>query len=170
MMIVFFGEDSGKHLPMQKLLRILIIFFLPPLLLLSSGCESLRFPGVFRIDVGQGNLITKEMVDKLRLGMTPRQVHYVMGSPMIADTFHPDRWDYLYNLETGKGIFIENHLVLYFEGERLARIDNAEYKDPEQLRNDLMKQLGIDIKQESTTESGTAAPIEEPRENPATQI
>jgi outer membrane protein assembly factor BamE len=154
---------------MQKLLRVLLVFSLVPATFITSGCESLRFPGVFRIDVGQGNLITKEMVDKLRLGMTPRQVHYVMGSPMIADTFHPDRWDYLYNLETGKGIFIENHLVLYFEGERLARIDNTEYKDPEQLRNDLMKQLGIDIKQ-PTTESGTAAPAEEPRENPATRI
>lgn len=169
-MDVFFGEDSGKHHQMQKLLRILLIFSLIPTTLVTSACSSLRFPGVFRIDVGQGNLITKDMVDKLRVGMTPRQVRYVMGSPMIADTFHPDRWDYLYNLETGKGIFIENHLVLYFEGERLARIDNAEYKDPEQLRNDLMKQLGIEIKQD-TTEIGTPAPVEEPRDaGPATPI
>ncbi len=148
---------------MQKLLRILLIFSLIPVCISVSACSSLRFPGVFRIDVGQGNLITKDMVDKLRVGMTPRQVKYVMGSPMIADTFHPDRWDYLYNLETGKGIFIENHLVLYFEGERLARIDNTEYRDPDQLRNDLIKQLGIEIKQD-TTETGTPAPAEEPRE------
>ena len=115
-MDVFFGEDSGKHHQMQKLLRILLIFSLIPTTPVTSACSSLRFPGVFRIDVAQGNLITKDMVDKLRVGMTPRQVRYVMGSPMIADTFHPERWDYLYNLETGKGIFIENHLVLYFEG------------------------------------------------------
>lgn len=126
---------------MQKLLIILLMFSAG----LLTGCETLRFPGVFRIDVGQGNLITKDMVDKLRVGMTPRQVRYVMGSPMIADTFNPDRWDYLYNLETGKGLLIENHLVLYFEGERLARIDNSEYKDPDQLRADLLKQLGIEV-------------------------
>jgi outer membrane protein assembly factor BamE len=143
---------------MQKLLRILLILSLIPM----AACSSLRFPGVFRIDVGQGNLITKDMVEKLRVGMSPRQVKYVMGSPMIADTFHPQRWDYLYNLETGKGLFVENHLVLYFEGERLARIDNSAYRDPDQLRADVMKQLGIEIK-ETTTETGTEAPAEEPR-------
>ena len=55
------------------------------LVLLVSGCSTLRFPGVYRIDVGQGNILTQEMVDKLRIGMTPRQVEFVMGSPMIAD-------------------------------------------------------------------------------------
>lgn len=128
---------------MQKLLIILLMFSVT----LLGGCSSLRFPGVFRIDIGQGNLITKDMVEKLRVGMTPRQVRYVMGSPMIADPFNPDRWDYLYNLETGKGLMIENHLVLYFEGERLARIDNTEYKDPDALRADLLQQLGIKIEQ-----------------------
>lgn len=142
---------------MQKLLTILLVFCAT----LTSGCESLRFPGVFRIDIGQGNLITKDMVDKLRVGMTPRQVRYVMGSPMIADTFNPTRWDYLYNLETGKGLLIENHLVLYFEGERLAQIDTHEYKDPEQLRNNLLKQMGVKI-EEPKTETGTPEPQEEP--------
>lgn len=145
---------------MQNLLRILLIFTAVS----TAACSSLRFPGVFRIDVGQGNLITKDMVDKLRVGMTPRQVRYVMGSPMIDDTFHPDRWDYLYNLETGKGLLLENHLVLYFEGERLARIDKSEYKDPDQLRNDLLKQLGIKAPK-NTTSTGEPVPQEEPRED-----
>lgn len=145
---------------MQKLLISLLVIGAT----LLSGCGSLRFPGVFRIDVGQGNLITKDMVDKLRVGMTPRQVRYVMGSPMIADTFNPDRWDYLYNLETGKGLLIENHLVLYFEGERLARIDNSEYKNPDQLRNDLLKQMGISV-EDAKTETGVPEPQEEPRES-----
>jgi len=142
---------------MQKLLIMLLVLGAT----LTSGCGSLRFPGVFRIDVGQGNLITKEMVDKLRVGMSPRQVRYVMGSPMIADTFNPTRWDYLYNLETGKGLLVENHLVLYFEGERLARIDTTEYKDPEQLRAHLLEQMGIKIEQPKT-ETGTEEPQEEP--------
>jgi len=135
---------------MQKLLIVLVMFTSTVI----SGCGSLRFPGVFRIDVGQGNLITQEMVDKLRLGMTPRQVRYVMGSPMVDDTFNPDRWDYLYNLETGKGLLIENHLVLYFEGERLARIDTQEYKNPEDLRKQVLEQMGIkleDTKPETET-------------------
>ena len=91
---------------MQKLLSPLHLSAILLLagLLVTAGCSSMRFPGVYRIDVGQGNLITEEMLDKLRVGMTPRQVEYVMGSPMITDTFHPDRWDYFYSLETGKGI------------------------------------------------------------------
>ena len=113
--------------------------------LLAGGCSSLRYPGVCRIDVAQGNLITKEMVDKLRVGMTPRQVEYVMGSPMVADTFHPNRWDYIYSLETGKGIQIQNQLTLFFNNERLARIDTSRYKDPEQLRNDLLQQMGLPV-------------------------
>lgn len=150
---------------MQKSLRILLIFSLIPIYTAISACSTLRFPGVFRIDIGQGNLITKDMVDKLRVGMTPRQVRYVMGSPMIADTFHPERWDYLYNLETGKGLLIENHLVLYFEGERLARIDNSEYRNPDQLREDLIRQLGLKPQQQDTTASGTPVPAPEPRQN-----
>ena len=148
---------------MQKLLIILLVFGTT----LLSGCGSLRFPGVFRIDVGQGNLITKDMVEKIRVGMTPRQVRYVMGSPMIADTFNPNRWDYLYNLETGKGLILENHLVLYFEGERLARIDNSEYKDPDQLRDEVLEQMGIEINQPKT-ETGQPVPQEEPREDDGT--
>lgn len=131
--------------------------------MLATGCSSVRFPGVFRIDVGQGNLITKEMIDKLRVGMTPRQVEYVMGSAMITDTFHPDRWDYLYSLETGKGIMMQNQLTLYFENERLARIDTARYKDPEQLRNDLLEQMGLPVPPPNTT-----APEIEPKPEPDT--
>lgn len=131
--------------------------------MLATGCSSVRFPGVFRIDVGQGNLITKEMIDKLRVGMTPRQVEYVMGSAMITDTFHPDRWDYLYSLETGKGIMMQNQLTLYFENERLARIDTARYKDPEQLRNDLLEQMGLPV-----PPANTPAPEIEPKPEPDT--
>ncbi len=143
------------------------------LALMTSGCSSLRFPGVYRIDIGQGNILTQEMVDKLRVGMTPRQVEYVMGSPMINDTFHPNRWDYLYHLETGKGITIRNHLVLYFENERLAKIDDSLYQDPEALRNNLLKQLGLptpakaapkETEKEAGETPAEAAPEEKPSE------
>jgi len=151
---------------MQKLLNALPApakIALPLLLisaLITTGCSSMRFPGVYRIDVAQGNILTKDMVDKLRLGMTPRQVQYVMGSPMIWDTFHPGRWDYLYSLETGKGLMIQNQLTLYFENERLAKIDTARYKDPDQLRNDLLQQMGLPV----PDATDAPAPIE-PSEN-----
>lgn len=103
----------------------------------ATGCSTLRFPGVFRIDIGQGNIITAEMIEKLKLGMTKRQVEYVMGSAMVQDPFSPDRWDYIYNYETGRGSFVENRLTLYFEGERLQRIDDSQLTDPEDLRQKL---------------------------------
>lgn len=106
-----------------------------------SGCSTLRFPGVFRIDIGQGNIITADMIEKLKVGMTKRQVEYVMGSPMINDPFTPNRWDYVYNYETGNGALIENHLTLFFEGERLQRIDDSRLKDPEKVREELVETI-----------------------------
>ena len=108
---------------------------------LLMGCSTLRFPGVFRIDIGQGNIITTEMVEKLKVGMTKRQVKYVMGSAMIEDPFSPDRWDYIYNYETGRGSFVENHLTLFFEGDRLQRIDDKNLKDPEAVRKELQEKV-----------------------------
>lgn len=98
-----------------------------------AGCNNLRFPGVFRIDIGQGNIITSEMIEKLKVGMTKRQVEYVMGSAMIKDPFTPNRWDYIYNYETGRGTFVENQLTLYFEGERLQKIDKSKLEKPEEV-------------------------------------
>ena len=58
--------------------------------------ESLTFPSVHKIDVQQGNLITDEMVELLRPGLTKNQVQYVMGTPLVVDTFNPNHWDYVY--------------------------------------------------------------------------
>lgn len=122
-----------KHLfkPAQTLLILSICT------LVISGCSTFRFPGVFRIDVGQGNIITAEMIEKLKVGMTKRQVEYVMGSAMIKDPFSPNRWDYIYNFETGRGTFVENRLTLYFEKSRLQRIDDERLEDPEAVRQKL---------------------------------
>ena len=110
-------------------------------LLALTGSSSIRFPGVFRIDIGQGNIITEDSRDKLKLGMTPRQVEYVLGSPMIKDPLHPGRWDYIYNYESGRGGFVENSLTLHFENERLQKIDDSNFKNPKEVTKDLVKQI-----------------------------
>lgn len=74
------------------------------------------------IDIQQGTIITPEMVSQLKPGMTRSQVRFVMGTPTIADPFHPDRWDYIYTLETRDAPRERNHIVLYFEGDQLVRI------------------------------------------------
>ncbi|MDH2917509.1 MAG: outer membrane protein assembly factor BamE [Gallionella sp.] len=78
-----------------------------------------------KIEIRQGNLITQDMRDRIRLGMTQAQVKAVLGAPLINDIYHANRWDYLYRLET-QGKVVENQrLTLYFEQGVLARIDDA---------------------------------------------
>lgn len=87
---------------------------------LVSACS--EFPGVYKIDIPQGNVVTQEMVDKLRPGMTQSQVRYVMGTPLITDTFSPNRWDYLYSLKEGNQPRTQERISLYFEDDKLVRI------------------------------------------------
>ena len=86
-----------------------------------SGCSTLKFPGVFKIDIGQGNIVTKEMVDKLKPGMTKRQVQYVMGSPLLVDTFHQNRWDYHYSILIGDQRLAKRHITLLFENDQFVK-------------------------------------------------
>lgn len=96
---------------------------LPVLCLVLAGCSNLEFPWVYRINVDQGNIITQEMVNKLKPGMTRSQVQFVMGSALLVDTFHDDRWDYLYTLLDGDGKRTEQRLTVFFEGDKLSALN-----------------------------------------------
>jgi outer membrane protein assembly factor BamE len=63
-----------------------------------AGCS---FPGVYKVDIQQGNVVTQDMIDQLRPGMTRSQVRFIMGNPLVTDTFHANRWDYLYSIQPG---------------------------------------------------------------------
>jgi outer membrane protein assembly factor BamE len=84
---------------------------------------------VYRIDVRQGNQVDPEMVAKLKPGMTRSQVRFVMGTPLVTDVFHPDRWDYVYEERRAGKLVAQRRVTLLFEGDRLARIDNAHIGD-----------------------------------------
>ena len=81
-------------------------------LLALAGCS---FPGVYKIDIQQGNVVTQDMIDQLRPGMTRRQVRFIMGNPLITDTFHPNRWDYLYSIQPGGGERYQERVSLVFD-------------------------------------------------------
>ncbi|MBY4677371.1 outer membrane protein assembly factor BamE [Marinobacterium arenosum] len=81
------------------------------------------FPGVYKIDIPQGNVVTQEMVDQLRPGMTRKQVRFVMGTPLIEDTFHADRWDYILTRKSGDGSYSRQKLTLRFENDRLVGLN-----------------------------------------------
>ena len=103
---------------MRSLLSILLLLSL-------SACGSWGFPGVYRINVEQGNIVTQEMVDQLKPGMSRRQVRYILGTPMIEDSFNRDRWDYVYVVRNGTRIIEENRLSVHFEGDKLTRFTST---------------------------------------------
>jgi outer membrane protein assembly factor BamE len=80
-------------------------------------------PIVYRQDIQQGNIVTQEMVDKLQPGMSKSQVRFLMGTPMLADTFHNNRWDYVYTMTEGWGDTEKKRLTLVFEQDRLVRLE-----------------------------------------------
>ena len=90
-----------------------------------GGCSSPRFHLVHKIDVQQGNVVTQEALNQLKPGMTRRQAQYIMGSPMIADVFHQNRWDFVYLMEPGYGEPTREHVTLYFEADALQRVEGT---------------------------------------------
>lgn len=89
-----------------------------------------RTPLMYRADVQQGNVIDQDAVNRLQPGMTRSQVRFVMGTPMIKDVFHENRWDYVYRLREGGGDVKEERLTIFFENDRLARIVGDYRPDP----------------------------------------
>jgi len=81
-----------------------------------------EFPGVYKIDIEQGNIITQDMVDQLKPGMSRSQVRYIMGTPLITDTFDQNRWDYLYSIQRKGKKREQEHLILIFDGDKLLSI------------------------------------------------
>jgi outer membrane protein assembly factor BamE len=112
-----------------------------------SGCESIRgwVPPLiqpYRPDVQQGNVVTREMVEQLRQGMSREQVRFLLGSPMLTSVFHANRWDYVYYLKRGKGNERETRrLTVEFKDNRLETF-RADEMPPERLADNLI--LGRD--------------------------
>jgi outer membrane protein assembly factor BamE len=110
-----------------------LIPLLASLALLLAGCESLqRTDGLlglitpYRIDIVQGNAITKEQAERVRVGMSKLQVRDILGTPLIADPFHADRWDYIFTLRRPNTQAQSRHVVVLFEGETLKSISAPE--------------------------------------------
>ena len=120
--------------------------------LLLTGCASenrlalpdislpdIKIPGVYTIPVQQGNLITQEMVNELKPGMTRKQVRYLLGTPLLVDTFHDNRWDYLYTNKPGSESILgsskteQKRLRLHFKNNRLHKIVGDIYPQGEAL-------------------------------------
>lgn len=92
---------------MKKILILIVI----TTVFLVTACST------HKIDIQQGNVITQEDLEKVKPGMTPRQVRFALGTPILVDSFHPDRWDYIYSLKKGsKKTKIQRVTVFFSNG------------------------------------------------------
>lgn len=94
-----------------------------------SACAS-WLPEPHKLDLQQGNTVKLEQLESINLGMTKSEVRKIMGSPMLADPFHTQRWDYIYRFIPNKGFERKSLLTLYFKEDVLVKIDASEYVEP----------------------------------------
>jgi outer membrane protein assembly factor BamE len=101
-------------------MRNIIIISVIPLILSLTACSwvpdlsGIGLPRVHKVDVQQGNVIEQDQINQLRPGMNKEQVHFIMGTPMLDDSFHANRWDYLYRFQPGYGPLEKKQATLYF--------------------------------------------------------
>ena len=105
-----------------------------------------KLPGVYRLDIQQGNVIDQEMVDKLKPGMDKNQVRFILGTPVLVDTFHADRWEYVFMYSEGGRRREQRHITVYFKDDKLTHVDGdiviAERKPVDSLKP---QQVPIDV-------------------------
>ena len=116
------GIDKLSRRLSSKLLIACCLFSL-------SACTQ-WLPDAHRLDLQQGNTIKLEQLEAIEVGMTKAEVRKIMGSPMLSDPFHAQRWDYIYRFIPNKGFERKSLLTLYFEDDLLARIDDSKYIEP----------------------------------------
>jgi outer membrane protein assembly factor BamE len=109
---------------MLRLSRLTFIALVAPAALAACGYVP-RIPGVtpYKIEIQQGNQVTQEMVAQLKPGMTKEQVRFVLGTPLLTDIFHGERWDYVFWREEPSGKREQRKLVVYFADGKLTRLD-----------------------------------------------
>ncbi|MFZ5464688.1 MAG: outer membrane protein assembly factor BamE [Pseudomonadota bacterium] len=127
----------------------------------------------YRIDIQQGNYVSQEMVAQLKPGMTKDQVRFVLGTPLLTDVFHSDRWDYIYLFKPGnRGEPRKRQLTVFFEDGKLSRVaGDVVAAEPGELERagappkSQVLEIGGDKKDEAARkpeQSGDAAAAQEP--------
>jgi outer membrane protein assembly factor BamE len=109
----------------------------------SSILEDLPF--VYKMTVQQGNIITEEMVDSLKPGMTKNQVSFVLGTPLLTDFFHTNRWDYTYTIQRAHQRMEKRNLTLFFQDEALTRIEGGMRPDAKRGESRVKPEMVVSV-------------------------
>jgi len=124
----------------------------------------------YRIEIVQGNVVTKEQLERVRIGMNRRQVRDVLGSPLVADIFHDDRWDYLFSIRRQGAEPQRRSVIVFFEGDKLTKIDAEELPSEKEFVASISRHRDFaPRKLELTEEERKALPVPPPRETPAAE-
>lgn len=112
---------------MQKYLPAIFISSL----LALTGCSSTGdYSFVYKQDIQQGNTVDQEMVNQLKPGMSKRQVRFVLGTPLLIDLFHDERWDYIFSMKRSRQPVDQQIVSVHFKEDRLAEITGDLIPDP----------------------------------------
>ncbi len=109
--------------------RLAAPLFLACSIVTISACAS-WLPEPHKLDLQQGNTIKLEQLEAISIGMSKTEIRKIMGSPMLSDPFHNQRWDYIYRFIPNKGFERKSLLTLYFEEDKLIKIDDSKYIEP----------------------------------------
>jgi outer membrane protein assembly factor BamE len=124
-------------------MRKLLILLMVPAVVIPAGCARdnkeddyrssalSNLPFVYKMTVQQGNILGEDMVDQLELGMSKAQVRYVLGTPLLTDMFHTDRWDYTYTIRRGHKPMETKRLTLWFQDDQLVSIEGDLRPNPQ---------------------------------------
>ena len=94
---------------------------------LLASCSGFTTPSwLHTTEVRQGNSVSADMREKIKVGMSAEQVHAILGTPLVVDPFHPNRWDYVHRLQQAGKVSEQQRLTLFFENDRLIRIEDGE--------------------------------------------
>jgi len=109
-----------------------------------SACSS----WVYKLDMPQGNYLTQKDIDKLQLNMTKEQVKFVLGSPVIVDSFSDNKWEYVYRLKSGKSESknVRKQFTVFFENERLVNA-SGDFTLPESYHKNIFLEQTPELNQ-----------------------
>ena len=88
-----------------------------------GGCSSVKFPWAYYYTIRQGNFVDKEMFEQLEIGMTKKQVRFILGTPLVQDTFNVDEWHYLLSIRQDEKDVLNYRLSVYFDDDKLTHWD-----------------------------------------------